>query len=92
MSINIQRDLPQIPPPWLASYIMGNYSEERATFSPVTLIQSLKISGRKNETGGRWEEEEEEEEGEGEGATKRRGDERVFLQEEEIYSVGFVQI
>lgn len=42
----------------------------------------------------REEEEEvvEREEEEGEGATKRRGDERVFLQEEEIYSVGFVQI
>lgn len=38
------------------------------------------------------EEREEDEEEEGEGATKRRGDERVFLQEEEIYSVGFVQI
>lgn len=29
---------------------------------------------------------------EGAGATKRRGDERAFLQEEEIYSVGLVQI
>lgn len=38
--------------------------------------------------GARWEEE-------GERATKRRRDERVFLQEEEeeeTYSVGFVQI
>lgn len=30
--------------------------------------------------------------GGGVGATKRRGDERAFLQEEEIYSVGLVQI
>lgn len=39
--------------------------------------------------GERWEKEEE-----GERATKRRRDERIFLQEEEkeTYSVGFVQI
>lgn len=52
MSINIQSDLLQIPLPWLASYMMGNYSEEYATFnaSPITIIQSLQISKRENET------------------------------------------
>lgn len=92
MSINIQSDLPQIPLPWLASYMMGNYSEEQAIFnaSPITIMQSLQISERRNktrsETGGGG--------GEGGTATMRRRDERVFLQkeEEETSSVGFVQI
>ena len=54
MSITSQHDLPQIPPPWLASYMMGNYSEEYATFnvSPIKVIQSLQISERENETRG----------------------------------------
>lgn len=72
--------------------MMGNYSEEYATFnaSPIAIIQSPQISERENETRSKsgWGEE-------AERATKRRRDERVFLQEEEeeeTYSVGFVQI
>jgi len=55
VSINSQSGLPQIPLPWLAGYMMGNYSEEEeeeATFneSPVTITPSLQICGRENET------------------------------------------
>lgn len=50
--------------------MMGNYSEEYATFnaSPITIIQSLQISERENETrsemGGRGGREEEQQRGE----------------------------
>lgn len=55
----------------------------------LQLYKAFRSRSARVKQGARWEEEEE-----GERATKRRGDERVFLQEEEeeTYSVGFVQM
>lgn len=63
---------------------MGNYSEEHATLnaSHITIIQKPSDLQARERNEARWEE--------GERATKRRRDERVFLQEEEeeeTYSV-----
>lgn len=64
--------------------MMGNYSEEHATLnaSHITIIQKPSDLQARERNEARWEEE-------GERATKRRRDERVFLQEEEeeTYSV-----
>lgn len=57
--------------------MMGNYSEEHATLnaSHITIIQKPSDLQARERNEARWEE--------GERATKRRRDERVFLQEEE---------
>lgn len=59
----------------------GRRVQRKTRYIHTKAFRSL---GRRNETrtGGE----------EGAGATKRREDERAFLQEEEIYSVGLVQI
>lgn len=65
----------------------GRCVQRKTRYIHTKAFRSL---GRRNET--RTEGGGEEGGREGAGATKRRGDERAFLQEEEIYSVGLVQI